>query len=84
MLCHHVVYLKLILYCKSTTLQVKEKDKGKISTTENNKKRTYITVAVPRSYKNIDGNYETDVIRCILWNAIWNRKKSQLKKSMKS
>ncbi len=38
--------------------------------TENNKKRTYITVAVPRSYKNIDGNYETDFIRCTLWNAI--------------
>ena len=37
---------------------------------ENNKKRTYITVAVPRSYKNIDGNYETDFIRCTLWNGI--------------
>lgn len=37
---------------------------------ENNKKRTYITVAVPRSYKNIDGEYETDFIRCTLWNVI--------------
>ncbi len=37
---------------------------------ENNKKRTHITVAVPRSYKNMDGNYETDFIRCILWDAI--------------
>ncbi len=41
-----------------------------IITTENNKKRTLITVAVPRSYKNIDGNYETDFIPCVLWNGI--------------
>ncbi len=41
-----------------------------ITTTDNNKKRTYITVAVPRSYKNIDGTYDTDFIRCTLWNGI--------------
>ena len=41
-----------------------------IVTTENNKKRTYITVAVPRAYKNVDGNYETDFIQCTLWNGI--------------
>ena len=41
-----------------------------IVTTENNYKRTYVTVAVPRSYKNIDGTYDTDFIRCTLWNAI--------------
>ena len=41
-----------------------------INTTENGKKRTYITVAVPRSYKNVDGTYDTDFIRCILWNGI--------------
>ncbi|NLC48659.1 MAG: single-stranded DNA-binding protein [Tenericutes bacterium] len=41
-----------------------------ITTTENNKKKTLITVAVPRSYKNIDGNYDTDFIRCTLWNGI--------------
>ncbi len=41
-----------------------------ITVTENNKKRTYITVAVPRSYKNIDGTYDTDFIRCVLWNCI--------------
>ncbi len=39
-------------------------------TTENNKKRAIITVAVPRAYKNIDGNYETDFIQCILWNVV--------------
>lgn len=41
-----------------------------ITKCENNKKRTYITVAVPRSYKNMDGNYDTDFIRCVLWNVI--------------
>ncbi len=41
-----------------------------IVTTENNKKRTYITVAVPRSYKNVNGTYDTDFIRCILWGGI--------------
>ena len=41
-----------------------------IIVTENNKKRTLITVAVPRSYKNMEGNYETDFIRCTLWNVI--------------
>lgn len=38
--------------------------------TENDRKRTYITVAIPRGYKNVDGNYETDFIQCILWNGI--------------
>ena len=37
---------------------------------ENNLKRTYVTVAVPRSYKNVDGTYDTDFIRCTLWNGI--------------
>lgn len=41
-----------------------------IMITENNKKKTLVTVAVPRSYKNSDGNYETDFVRCILWNGI--------------
>jgi single-strand DNA-binding protein len=41
-----------------------------VTTTENNKKRTYLTVAVPRSYKNVDGTYDTDFIRCVLWGGI--------------
>ena len=41
-----------------------------IITSDNNVKRTYVTVAVPRSYKNVDGTYDTDFIRCILWNGI--------------
>lgn len=28
---------------------------------------SYITLAVPRSYKNVNGQYETDFISCTLW-----------------
>ena len=38
--------------------------------TEEGKKVTYITLAVPRSFKNSYGIYETDFIDCILWHGI--------------
>lgn len=38
--------------------------------TENGTKVTNITLAVPRSYKNVDGEYETDFISCVLWKGI--------------
>ena len=38
--------------------------------TENGKKVTNITLAVPRSYKNTKGEYETDFIDCVLWTGI--------------
>ena len=37
---------------------------------ENEKKVCNITLAVPRSYKNAEGIYETDFIKCTLWNVI--------------
>ena len=37
---------------------------------ENEKKVCNITLAVPRSYKNAEGIYETDFIKCNLWNGI--------------
>lgn len=37
---------------------------------ENGKKVTNITLAVPRSYKNAEGVYETDFVDCTLWNNI--------------
>ena len=37
------------------------------SNTENNKKVS-IVIAVPRPFKNIEGIYETDIIKCNLWN----------------
>ncbi len=36
--------------------------------TETNKKMSRITIAIPRSFKNMDGEYETDFINCILWD----------------
>ena len=41
-----------------------------VVTTENTKKRALITLAVPRKFKNVDGVYETDFIRVVLWNVI--------------
>ena len=37
---------------------------------ENGKNASVITVAVSRSYKNIDGVYETDFIPCKLWDCV--------------
>ncbi len=39
-------------------------------TNDQEKKRSVITIAVNRSFKNVDGVYETDFIRCILWNNV--------------
>lgn len=36
----------------------------------NNKKVATITLAVPRSFKNINGEYETDFVPVTLWNGI--------------
>lgn len=38
--------------------------------TENGKKVTNVTLAVPRSFKNANGEYETDFISCVLWKGI--------------
>lgn len=34
------------------------------------KKMCYITVAVARSFKNMNGEYETDFIDCVLWDGV--------------
>ena len=41
-----------------------------ITKTENNKKMTILTVAVPRAYNNMEGAYDTDFIKCVLWAGI--------------
>lgn len=41
-----------------------------IESKSSSSKKTVVTVAVTRNYKNTDGFYETDFIRCVLWNAI--------------
>lgn len=41
-----------------------------VKETENGQKVSNITLAVPRSYKNVDGEYETDFVNCTLWGPI--------------
>lgn len=38
--------------------------------TENGNKMTRVTLAVPRSYKNVNGEYDTDYINCKLWKGV--------------
>lgn len=38
--------------------------------TDQGNKVTSITLAVPRGYKNIEGEYESDFISCVLWKGI--------------
>ena len=38
--------------------------------TESGKKYTTVKLAVQWAFKNTDGIYETDFIRCVLWNGI--------------
>ena len=38
--------------------------------TESGKKRSLITLAVSRSYKNQNGEYDTDFLDCTLWTGI--------------
>ena len=38
--------------------------------TEEGKKVTNITLAVPRSFKNMEGNYDTDFIDCVAFDMI--------------
>ena len=37
---------------------------------ENDKKYARITLAIPRSYKNSEGVYDTDFVDCILWDNV--------------
>ena len=37
---------------------------------EEGKKVTTVILAVNRNFKNADGVYDTDFIRCILWNSV--------------
>ncbi len=47
---------------------------------ENGNRLCYINLAVPRSWKNADGIYETDFINCIVWNNIADNVKEYCKK----
>lgn len=41
-----------------------------LNETEKGNKVTNITLAVPRSFKNVNGEYDTDFISCILWRGV--------------
>ena len=45
-------------------------EKPIVEENENENKVCNITLAVQRSYKNAEGVYETDFIKCTLWNGI--------------
>ena len=42
--------------------------KPELKKSENKKNYAFITLAVPRSFRNINGEYETDFVDCILWD----------------
>lgn len=39
-------------------------------TTENGRKMATLTLAVPRNYKNSNGEYDTDFLDCTLWSSV--------------
>lgn len=41
-----------------------------LRTTETGKKTATVTLAVPRNYKNMNGEYDTDFLDCTLWTNI--------------
>lgn len=41
-----------------------------INETKNGEKESIITLAIPRGYKNSDGEYDTDFIDCVLYGGI--------------
>ena len=45
-------------------------EKPIVEENENGKKVCDIILAVPRSFKNDEGIYDTDFIKCTLWNGI--------------
>ena len=44
--------------------------KPELRESENKKKYAYVTLAVPRSFKNTNGEYDTDFVDCILWDNV--------------
>lgn len=42
----------------------------KVNSSEKGAKVATITLAIPRSFKNMEGNYDTDFINCILFESV--------------
>ena len=54
-----------------------------LNQTENGNKVTNLTLAVPRSYKNINGEYDTDFISCVLWKGVAENTQYHIKETYK-
>lgn len=42
----------------------------KVTELDNGKKVCNVIVAIPRSYKNENGEYDTDFIKCTMWSGV--------------
>lgn len=51
-----------------------------INKTEKGKKVATVTLAIPRSFKNMEGSYDTDFIHCIVWDNVAENTKEYCKK----
>lgn len=51
-----------------------------LKTSENGKKFSILTLAIPRNFKNMEGNYDTDFIRCLIWDHVAENTKEYCKK----
>lgn len=45
-------------------------DNLEVKKLENGTKVSNITLAIPRSFKNADVQYDTDFVKCTLWNSV--------------
>jgi single-strand DNA-binding protein len=48
--------------------------------TETGKKKVVIELSIPRSYKNSNGEYENDLVDCVLWTGIAEQTAEHCKK----
>lgn len=51
-----------------------------VKTAKNGNTYSHITLAIPRSYKNVNGEYETDFIDCTLWKLMATNTKEYCRK----
>ena len=42
----------------------------KVTELDNGKKVSNVTIAIPRSYKNENGEYDTDFVKCTMWSGV--------------
>ena len=51
-----------------------------INNSDSGKKVATLTLAIPRSFKNMEGGYDTDFIKCIIWDSVAENTKEYCKK----